>query len=469
MPDWTAPFHSPKYTTAEFEAQKAKYNAENGYTITIPGINDIITWNTREPLSAAEEKSWKAKREQDFSPERYQEIKDWKKEKRDRYLAMLGSPSPEIVRNAGAFLTSIDDAQDALTTLSVIGRLAIHYAPRLIGKAMLGPVGWIMTAADVLNLIMYIGRLGTMPMMGKKQGEAATGANPFSKKAKLKRAERLMKPWPTVGNMIEVSQTTAEVFGFGICLGPIVGAMQDVMTGAIRYGMGQPVKIKWPVPKVSPGIFPAARVPKGLTLLAGGSPILDDKTLVDVLGANYFATQELFSNSEGWNPLDAIEDIKNTEVLAPYPTNPLTLEVIEENGEQPGDRVGWPHNNQPWAKMDDIVNFYGAPANDFLRNTMQKHAHDWYGHALGNMMTDSHFYSMAALEGERNVEYNYTEQSRFQFLMLNAGLYPDPDQPVSKLNYLARIIEISESSDQHHGLETWLSFMSSNDIKVLKI
>ena len=42
MPDWTAPFHRPHLTTEEFEKQRDTYVAENGYTIRIPSLDDVI-------------------------------------------------------------------------------------------------------------------------------------------------------------------------------------------------------------------------------------------------------------------------------------------------------------------------------------------------------------------------------------------------------------------------------------------
>ena len=42
MADWTAPFHRPKMTTEEFKKMKAEYVAKHGYTMTVPGLSDIV-------------------------------------------------------------------------------------------------------------------------------------------------------------------------------------------------------------------------------------------------------------------------------------------------------------------------------------------------------------------------------------------------------------------------------------------
>jgi len=469
MPDWTAPFHTPKMETDEFAKQKAKYVAEKGYTITVPSLEDIIHIGTVEPMSDFEKDAWKRKEFNKLSDERVAELRKDKQKKRDRYKAMLSSPTPSILKNAGAILTSLDDCQDALTTLSVVGKLAIHFAPRIIGKALLGPIGWIMTAADCINLVMTLGRLFTAPMMGKRAGDLATGDNPFSKKASVKRAARLSKPFPTKGNLIEVAQTTDQIFGVGLCLGPIVGFVEDVVTGGIRSALGQPVSVNYAPPHTSPALYPASRVPKAALLVLASGYQPDDETLNQVMVANYLAQQELASNSEGWNALDAVQDINKCQVASPTTKNLLSQEVLEEEGAGPEYFGGWPHSNKPWAPITDIMDELASPAKSSLRSMMEYHAHDWNGFLLGSLATGSHFYTMGSLEGEDQVRYDYTVQSKFKTIILGAGLYPDPVTPKSKLDLLARCIEDYEQSGHRLSLITILDVCDSLEIKLLKM
>jgi len=467
--DLSAPFKLPRLTTDEFEAQKAAYVAKFGYTITVPGLDDILHITTIQPMTEGEIYAWKHKDWSAFSDERLHELKELKAAKRARYLAMLGSPSPEILRNAGAILTSIDNAQDALTTLSVLGRLAIYLAPRILGKLIMGPVGWIMTAADVLNLAMALGRLLTNPMMGKRIGEQATGANPFSQSSKIKRATKLMTPWPSLGNLIEIAQTTDNVFGIGLCLGPIVGLMQDVMAGSVRSLLGQEVKVSFKPPHTSPALYAAARVPKATTLIFASGYRPDDNLLLELVTAHYLALQELHSNNEGWNALDTVEDLKTCQISVPVPSNVLSLEVMEEEGHKEELFGGWPHHSRQWAVMNDIVNLYSIPGNDFLRWTMYKHEHDWYGHAIGNMLTDSHTLAMGNLLGDNNINVNYTEQSKFLSMMMLSGQYPDPDQPPEKIKLLQELIEFNDFNGMHLTTTDYIRFMHQRGIKTLKI
>ena len=469
MADWLAPFHAPKLEPEEFTEAKSKYVAEKGYTITVPSLSDIIHIGTVEPMNDFERDAWKHKEFNKLSDERYEELRKDKARKKERYKAMLSSPTPNILKNAGAILTSLDDCQDALTTLSVVGKLAMHFAPRIIGKALLGPVGWIMTASDCINLVMTLGRLFVMPMMGKRTGDLATGDNPFSKKARVARAKRLSNHFPTKGNLIEVAQTTDQIFGVGLCLGPIVGFVEDVVTGGIRSAFGQPVRVAWNPPQSSPALHPAARVPKAALMVLSSGYQPDDDTLNQVMIANYLAQQELFSNSEGWNALDQVEDINTCEISTPVTTNLLTQEVIDE--EHAGSEYfgGWPHSNKPWAPIDDILNELAAPAKDSLRAMMEYHAHDWNGFLLGAMATGSHFYTMGALEGEDQVRYDYTAQSKFKSIILGAGFYPDPTTSQSKLDRLAWYLDYFEESKRAIHLTQIIDICETLQIKLLKI
>ncbi len=495
MPNWTASFHMPKFTTPEIEAASAKHIAAYGSTITIPGLDDIIHINTPRPLNEEETKRWKAKDYQFFGSERYDEIAKMKARKKEQLMRMMSSPAPTVLKNLGAILTSLDDTQDALSTLSTIGKLAIHFAPRILGKAMLGPVGWLMTAADAINLAMVLGRTVTMPFMGgrdtKRAGEKAMGESPFAKEAKLKRAAKIAHWWPTIGNMLEVLQTTDQVFGVGISLGPIVGLLEDVMTGGIRTALGQKVQLRTaPPPRFksyhdqfqtggrirlddhpSPerADFIAARGPKAAAIAMASGYKMDDAEQLATIAAYYLSQQRLATMWDEWQPGDEVPDLPKTELFAPRPSNPITIEVLEEEGITPDKYGGWPHHNGAWAKVDDVVKEYQAPARDWLRDAMEAHAHDWTGYTIGQLATGAHFQGMANLEGEDQVEYNYAEQSRVAQMMLGQNMFPDPNQPQEKLQKLIRVIEQAQEKGDKNPLKTYIDYCQANGITLGKI
>lgn len=469
MPDWTAPFHRPHMTTEEFEKQKAEYVAKYGYSIQLPGLSDIIHLKAEKPLSETEKAAWKRKDFKAFSPERYEDIRKMKAKRKRKYLQMLGSPTPHVVRAAGSILTSIDDAQDALTTLHVIGRIALRQAPRILGKILAGPVGWLMTASDVLNLVMHLGRTVTMPMVSKRTKDAATAENPFSKKAKVKRATRLLKSFPSKGEVIEILQTTDAVFGVGICLGPIVGAVQDIAFGSYRMLAGQNVSLNPGLPNFPPWTASAQRSCKGMTLYMGAGHVNDDIEMLEMMAASYFAQQELLVGQANWNPLDHIVDVQKTEVHAPMPTNILTQEIIEEEGKPWQHVITWPHNSHRWAATKDIVRNYDHPARDGLRRFVDTHQHDWLGFTVGNLATGSAMQTIANIEGEGAVKYDYTAQSKLASIMLQNGLTLSEEQPAEKVQQLISWIEEMEASGDKPTLRNIIDFTDQQGIKLKKI
>ena len=81
MPDWLSPFHLPELSDSEYARQKAAHIEKNGYTITIPGLSDIIKIRTEEPMTALEHFWWKKKDWEQFSPRRLEECKKQKQKR----------------------------------------------------------------------------------------------------------------------------------------------------------------------------------------------------------------------------------------------------------------------------------------------------------------------------------------------------------------------------------------------------
>ena len=197
MADFTAPFHAPKFSDDEFEARKKAYVEKNGYTVTVPTFGDIIHLRAFEPLTADEETAWKARDYEKIPTDRRDDIRKEKARKKAKYLAMLADPSPKIARNAAAILTALDDVQDAVSTLACIGMVAAAVIGGPIAAAVLGPLGLILGASTLLNLVNPMSRLRKLGggigagRAAKKRLEKQTNHNPFSKEAKLKLGRRI--------------------------------------------------------------------------------------------------------------------------------------------------------------------------------------------------------------------------------------------------------------------------------------
>lgn len=229
-----SPFKFPKFTDAEFEAKRVAYQAKYGTEIQIPAFADIVHWKLPTKISTEEMAAHRfAKKRKLPSPLNDEQLKMLASRKY-RFMKSMASPTPKWMRNIGAIQNSLDNAEDALVTTAVLGRWAAKWAPRLLGKAL--PVfGWVLAGADILNLgnTFTWMRFAGNPMSCKNMDLA--NKNPFHRKAALARARKLRRDWATVGEMLEILQTTDQLFGVGLCLGGIVGSAVDVISYADKY------------------------------------------------------------------------------------------------------------------------------------------------------------------------------------------------------------------------------------------
>jgi len=467
LPDWTAPFHMPEFTDKGYTYQKAKYVAKEGYTVTVPGLSDIIHWGVPKPMTEREARDWRNKDWKAFSSERREELTQMKKKKKERYQAMLASPTPEFVTNAGSILTSLDDAQDAISSLAFVGRIAAKLAPRLLAKFFTGPVGWLLMANDILNLIIAIGQYPFMPMQSKRLAEQCTSSNPFSKKAKVKRSKKVRSWKPTKGDVIQLLQTTDQVFGYGISLGPIVGLFQDVVAGTVRTIMGDPVKVKWPWGSPPLWAMPAFRSLKSISNVLAVPNIVDDDIMQELLLANYLANQAIQPYAQQWNPLDQVEDLDNTRILCPVPSHPLTLEVIEEEGIPISQVVGWPHSGKPWASPGTISDATASVARDNMAECVARNKNNWNGYAFGLLAAEASTYQLSNLEGEEAVSYDYHAKSKIMLNLLGAGLSVNPNNSKEKLKEFRAFMLRSERLRLPTGITAINSFCADQNISLL--
>jgi len=447
MPDWTASFRRPKMTTDKFRKMKAEYVAKHGYTMTVPGLSDIIKIGFDQPMTEGEVKAWKRKDKDYFSPERYEDIRKMKQRRKDKFNAMLASPTPHIVNNAGSIMTSIDNAQDALGTLAFIGLLAIKAAPRILGGALAGPVGWTMAAADMLNEIQRLGYKKLPGYTSKRAQWKAQHASTVSRKAKVKMAAKTMKWLPRQGRIIEAAQVSKDIFGIGLCLGPLVGFGIEAITGPYRRITGAKVSVKLPWPGLDAWTKGAMRAVRTMPMYMGSGLQTEPEEVMLMTMANYLARQELAVGMEGWNALENVENADEIELLAPYPTNVLTLEVIEEEGIAVNDIIGWPHSSKPWALETDIVNELDRPCQGFQNDFVELHKKDWWAYAFGALNNEASSQTFAVAEGEENVTYDFTALARTAGILSHFKITPDIDTPEGKMREFAEQVDIWEAMD----------------------
>lgn len=464
MGDYTAPFTIPKYTSEEFRRMKALYIAKNGYTITFPGLYDIIKIPIEKPMTEQEKYDWSHGFYGEFSEDRLYEIETYKKKRKDKFLAMLGSPTPEVVSNVGAFMTSIDNAQDCLFTIGALGVLATRFSPPQAAAIIAIPTGAVLTAANALNIIQSLGRKGLPGIEAKRAWQKKTGIDPWSKKGRIKFAEHLVKTFPTKAALIQALQTTQEIWGVGLSLGPIIGLFTDIVSGPIRRIFGDKVDVKLPIPTYSE--FCQAAQYYGRTTAAYFYPGVQtsDEEVISMITAHWLGQMALFSDTRdkpGWENFNDLDDI---ELQMPLPTNILTLEVMEEEGIKPEDVCNWPHSGKRWAATTEIANEYDKPCQDYFAEYIGKHDKDEIGYIFSTLACDAHFYTLAAAEGEEQVEVDYTIISKVCSKLLEWRLYPDTDQPESKIQALADQMDYWEEANYNPTTREIIDFCESNNI-----
>jgi len=470
MPDWLAPFTVPKLTDEEYAKQKAEYTAKHGYSITIPGLSDIIKIRTEDPMTALENYWWKKKQWDKFSPKRLEEVGKQKEKRRARYLQMLASPTPAVFQNAGSIMTAIDDAQDAISTMAAIGQLGRKVAPKVLGKALKGPVGLLTVASDALNLAQSTAMYCMAPMFGKRDGEQLARGSPKTLKQKLKKRLNLKAKLPTKGDYIQGLQTTDQIFGFGISLGPIVGLAQDIFMGSVRTKPGEFIDIKFPVPDIKYWAKAAYRFVKTGALLFGNPWRTDDEDCLLWFAAAQLSFQMVFSTYGAWNPLENIENIEDLEIKAPEPWHQLTIEVINEGPMPPQEVMGWPQTGSLWARVPHIIDRTQDVAVYNWTQFQDRNKHSWAGWLAGNSVREASGYALACLEGAQDVYYEHWIPYAVATTMMQNGIFLDPLQDTKKFELFNTFLEDCEETLWNPSLENIKQFCSSpwNDIQLIQ-
>lgn len=462
MADWTAPFHRPHMPTAEFDELKRRYVAEHGYTISFPGLEDVFHFGTEVPLSLMEEKLWKAKMYDSFSPDRLEEIKYMKRRRKDAYMAMLASPSPKIFNARSAIITSIDDAQDALSTLGAIGTLTYMAATGAVKTAISGPLGWLLAAENALNFVNSALLPEQRMMKVKKTIEKTTRNGPKSGNARVKDATRLLKTRAWRGKVIEAMQTSDNVFGIGISLGAIMSLPVDLVSGLVRGFKGAEVKLNHPWPDLPHWQRVARRAAR--SWLAFGSPmeeyiaeerhspavkvsrtaglndIIPDDEMNKLQVGLFLAHQTIHSMIDSCDTLDTNLPPSEYELKAPTPTNILTLEVIEEAGDRPEDGSTWPATGETWSRTSELMEETSKHLSSNFSSSCARGAHSLQSWASSRSAIDSSMYALENVCGKNSLQV----QNSPSYAAINA------------LQWLNFILEDDISDDQKRLFSDWL-------------
>lgn len=359
--EYKFPISLPRFSDDEMKAKKAEYVAKHGFYVSPPKLSDVIHVRFHKEPDDREWEEFKSRRLKKANPKRHTEIEDLLQSKRDRYNRMLASPAPTWLTNAGSVMTFFDDINDMAGTLAVVCRIAARFAPRLLTRFFLGPAGWLLLLADIAGFLMALWRLPLACIASKRHFESMGDFNPFSKKSKARRSRKLKKFLPGKGEMIELLQATDNVFGIGLCLGPIVGFAQDIVAGTVRTVMGEKVGWHGPPPTPRSHETTALRCLRFAQVVGLARDEFTEEEHWLVYVALNAATQVLKPYFELWDPLDQVEGLEHVLFEAPRPQYATTKFILEEFGVDPEASVGWPGLDRKEATAEELWNFYQAP------------------------------------------------------------------------------------------------------------
>ena len=403
MPDWKFPVSLPKMTTDKFKQAKAEYTAEHGYEVHFPRLSDIIHIKKAYEPTRKEFSDWKKGYREKLGYEKYYDIEKTVTDKRERYRRMLASPMPNWGYNVASVMTFFDDVNDTLGTIGVIARVAVRIFPKVLSKFFLGPIGWIFLAADLAGLVMSIMRLPFSCIANKRMFHSARDLNPFSRNARTARARKLRRIRPTKGELIEMAQTSDNVFGVGLCLGPIVGFAYDLVSGAYRTVKGE--KVSWfsEPQEIPEHVLPCFRLLKSMPILAMNPDFMTGMDWLKFNLAFNGATQVLRAYINEENPLDHTEGMEFVETQAPKPIHETTKFVLEENGIFSGQRIGWPGLEVEYVDHGTLWDFYQGKAAETFKFWANKYRHDQVGAVACENGYEAGKNMQLLLEGEETV------------------------------------------------------------------
>jgi len=376
MPKYKFPISLPRFDDDEMKAKKAAYVAEHGYYVDIPGWRDIIklpTWNEPEQK---EFDLWKERRRRERSKAWYEEKKipyPWDlpedvpitarrydhitkiiEKKREQYKKVMASPVPTWRRNITSVLCFFDDIADVTFGIGVAARMVGHFVPRFLAKFFLGPAGWFLILSDIFSLLMIM--VGApIPCVAMKRMLARLAHTiPITKRGMFSHWTRMERTFPKRWEWLRLAQATNTLFGIGTCAGSVFGFAYDAVFGTWRQGKGE--KVSWGVkpPKLSIHEKYNLKMVREIQGLGLGGEELSEEDHLRMFVACNMASQGLKPLMDAWNPLDEVKNIENVELRAPRPEHPTTIWMLEDEGVDIENSIGWPRLNKEWATYEEL-------------------------------------------------------------------------------------------------------------------
>lgn len=277
------------------------------YTITIPGIQDII----RIPSLT--------------SPQlRREQIARWKS---------AITPVPRAIAWIPSVINFLDDIQDfmiVMLTLAIpaLRRLPLRFIPGL---------GWILTINDVLNLTNGLLATALASRSFKRQTLKSAAWMWTRRNQRLRAVSSFLASVPKIPFLIQAGQVTAELTGYGIQLGALMGFITDSIWGTIKAAQGATVKIRTPPSQdiASKAARVLVQYPQHLWMY----DILDPAEHYMVLAAGALAAQIVRDATPPSTMFSRMSDAGELSMPSFIPTNPCSLWALFKEGQISIDRT----------------------------------------------------------------------------------------------------------------------------------
>lgn len=473
MADYTAPFKLPEFTNEEYEKKKADYVAKHGYTVTVPRLGDIIHVRRDKPMTEKEKALWYSGQRNEIPERRLMTLYKQKERSKEKYKRMLSSPIPNWYANFASILTAWDNVQDFIVTAAAIGRIALKFLPRLVFGFLAWPINllWLISAimsmiaaptmcllnplACKRNMKKEIARRKKMLKARHKAPETGTKAFYEIQKNKLKRGfkgyARSGGFLPSFSDVVQGLQVTKDIWGVGLSIGPIFGLAYDLVSGGVRWAIGQKVSFKnapsdieiyrkakdtkheyarWKRPKtnMSKSEFITWKEKK----LASGTWGVKSKQDYDLLraakisqhsygykhqtvweeeAALYLMTEIAGQNVENtlkhWNPMLNVEGLEHIEIEAYNEPNPLVEEMLREEGLDPEKGIAWPQLGKRWATYEEIQTSMAPVAAENFEYFTENCKDENLKAAMESSAIEFGLHNIAMLEGPSSIEIQY--------------------------------------------------------------
>ena len=421
-----SPFHLPKLTDEDWERRHDQYVKENGYEIRIPNWDDIIHLNLPIAVSKDQYQEYKTARKQGRKPNLPDEMIEYLDKRRAKYKTYLGTPQPRWYRSYASIMTALDDAQDALSSAVVLGKLAIRSAPRALSR-LLGPLSWTMTASELINIANKTMRAPWNPRRAKRRLWDMTRENPFANIASIKQAGALANPinWPAA--LIEMAQVADNLLGVGLCIGPIFGTAADAVFGGLRAISGEPVSIYLPGQDKPAIVLNASKNLKSAHAAAITNPMLQDDDRIMLLLSVALSANILRPHLKGIHATDRIPKTKDLIISAPKPRKPDTIDILQEAGYDPEDTARLPLLDVKEALYDEWaldIHSRITTSNDLHLTSMLNPEMGYFGAVLTHHAALS---TLAALTRPGSINLQLRPDINTLFRMLHNNLRPDPN------------------------------------------